>query len=157
MRGLLQLAMRSREASKYALSLTQRLVKTIGPQGFYTKLYDKCPEDLQFVQNNAATIQAAADLILSASLQAMRRDVLQSFAPNPALSDMLKERDNVFGLYGENAHGIDVEIIRTAASVYDVPVDLIPAGGRNCAYMRPEVFFALLRTGEDMPSSTLQA
>jgi pimeloyl-ACP methyl ester carboxylesterase len=144
LRGLLEFGLGSQESFKFAFRMSKGMLKVIGAETFYKKMYQSCEEDLLFLATNQETFEASANLILSAEPNTCRLDLAASFLENPQVDTLASSGQNITSIFGEYTHGISLTPIRDKAKVLGIPFHVIEGTGRNCIYQKPEVFFDIV-------------
>lgn len=146
LRGLLEFGLGSPESFKFAFRMSKGMLKVIGYNTFYKKMYQSCEEDLLYLATNAKTFEASANLILSAEPDTCRNDIAASFLENPHADWQATSGQNIRSLFGEYTHGISLAPIKSKAKELGIPFNIIEGTGRNCIYQKPEVFFDLIKS-----------
>lgn len=146
LKGLLDLCLASQASFGFAFMLTGNLIKISGPSGFYEKLYETCSEDLQYLREHAAEFKKAANHLLSADRDTVRREIVGSFLFNPEVNEMLANPHNIVSVIGEHTHGVPLENARSEAAKHNSPFFVMENAGRNCVFQRPEEFFEIINS-----------
>ena len=154
LKGLLDLCLASQASFSFAFMLTGNLIKIGGYSGFYEKLYESCSEDLAYLRGHAVEFEKAADFLLSADKDTVRREIVGSFLFNPEVNKMLANPHNIVSVTGEHTHGVPLDSARHEAGKYKSPFFVIKNAGRNCVFQRPEEFFEIINSFH--PAKTAQ-
>jgi DNA-binding CsgD family transcriptional regulator/pimeloyl-ACP methyl ester carboxylesterase len=144
LRGLLEFGLGTPESFKFAFRMSKGMLKVIGYKRFYKKLYQSCEEDLLYLAQNEGTLKASANLILSAEPESCRNDFVASFLDNPDSDKVAAAAENIYSIFGEHTHGIALDPIEKKAHELGLSFHVIKAGGRNCIYQKPDIFFDIL-------------
>ena len=144
LKGLLDLCMASQASFNFATMITGNLIRISGRTGFYEKLYESCEEDMEYLRQHTDEFERAANLLLAAERETVRRELVGSFLYNPEVSEMLAKRPNIISVFGEHTHGVPLEYATREAAKLNAPFFVIENAGRNCVFQRPERFFEIL-------------
>ncbi len=153
LKGLLDLCLASPASFAFAHMLTGNLIKIGGYSGFYEKLYENCSEDLAYLRGHAVEFKKAANFLLSADRDTVRREIVGSYLFNPEVNEMLAGRHNTLNVIGEHTHGVPLESAMNEAAKHKSPFFVINAAGRNCVFQRPKAFFEIVNSFHDAKSA----